>query len=156
VRGDVSFQVQVTGEGELRGIYMQFKPPPRNLLQNSANLLGQAYSGTSAAKRMFFELRNIRTGNVPFVTAVPKGDSLDKVLASVEGPPETPYAGGVFWITVRLSQNYPLGPPLMRFHTKVYHPNISPQGQICADYREKWMSLLSGVSRSTVTDPDAL
>jgi ubiquitin-protein ligase len=126
------------------------------LLQNSANLLGQAYSGTSAAKRMFFELRNIRTGNVPFVSAVPIGDSLDKVLASIEGPPETPYAGGVFWITVRLSQNYPLGPPLMRFHTKVYHPNISPQGQICADYSEKWMSLLSAVSRSTVTDPDAL
>jgi ubiquitin-protein ligase len=81
---------------------------------------------------------------------------LDKVLASIQGPPETPYEGGVFWITVKLSGSDPYGPPLMRFHTKVYHPNISPQGHICADYKEKWNSVLSaGFSKAPAKDPSA-
>lgn len=103
----------------------------------SVKLIAQAEVGSSSAKRMFLELRNIRTGKVPFVSAAPVGDSLNKVLASIEGPPETPYEGGVFWITIKISQNS-LGLPLMKFQTRVYHPNISPQGHICADFGDKW------------------
>ncbi|TVY73484.1 Ubiquitin-conjugating enzyme E2 [Lachnellula suecica] len=114
----------------------------------SGSLLAHANAGSSAAKRMFFELRNIKAGKIPFVSAVPLGDRLDKILASIEGPPETPYEGGVFWITIKLPDNDPFGPPLMRFQTKIYHPNISPQGNICADYREKWNSFLSGGSQA--------
>jgi ubiquitin-protein ligase len=113
----------------------------KSWLGHSGNLLIHAESGSSAAKRMFLELRDIRTSKVPFISAAPLGDSLDKVLASIEGPPETPYEGGIFWITVRLSRD-PSSPPLMRFHTKIYHPNISPQGHICADYKQRWNSSL--------------
>jgi ubiquitin-protein ligase len=126
-------------------------------LDHSGNIVGQAHSGPSAAKRMFFELRNIRAGKVPFVSAVPLDDSLAEVLSSIEGPPETPYEGGVFFITVKLSETNPFGPPLMRFHTKIYHPNISPQGHICADYKEKWNTVLSaGSSKTPVSDSRAL
>ncbi|KAN0101979.1 Prion-inhibition and propagation domain containing protein [Hyaloscypha variabilis] len=126
-------------------------------LDNSGRILGQANSGSSAAKRMFFELRNIRAGKVPFVSAVPLDDNLAKILASIEGPPETPYEGGVFFITVKLSESDPFGPPLMRFNTKIYHPNISPQGHICADYKEKWNAVLSaGISKLPVSDAKAL
>jgi ubiquitin-protein ligase len=104
----------------------------------SIKLIAQAEVGSSSAKRMFLELRNIRTGKVPFVSAAPVGDSLDKVLASIEGPLETPYEGGVFWIATRISQKDSLAPPLMKFQTRVYHPNISPQGHICADFGDKW------------------
>jgi hypothetical protein len=123
-------------------------------LDHSGKILGHAHGGSSAAKRMFFELRNIRAGKVPFVSAVPLDESLAKILASIEGPPETPYEGGIFFITVKLSDTDPFGPPLMRFHTKIYHPNISPQGHICADYREKWNSVLSaGFAKIPVSDP---
>jgi ubiquitin-protein ligase len=102
-------------------------------LKYSGGLIMHAESSSSAAKRMFLELRDIRTSKVPFISAAPLGDSLDKVLASIEGPPETPYEGGIFWITVQLPRD-PRNPPLLRFQTKIYHPNISPQGHICADY----------------------
>ena len=117
-------------------------------LNSSGKLLVHAQSGTSAAKRMFFELRNIKKSKVSFISATPLEDSLYKVLASIEGPPETPYEGGVFWITVKLSEQDPFGAPLMRFQTKIYHPNISPQGEICADYRERWYCLGNGNVRS--------
>ena len=127
-------------------------------LSHSGKILGNANSGSSAAKRMFIELRNIRAGKVPFISAVPLDDSLARVLASIEGPPETPYEGGVFWITVKLSETNPWnGPPMMRFQTKIYHPNISPQGYICADYGDKWNSVLSTSNmKRPVKDPAAL
>ncbi len=126
-------------------------------INHSGKILANANAGSSAAKRMFFELRNIRAARVPFVSAIPLDDNLDQVLASIEGPPETPYEGGIFWITVKLPKNDPLGPPLMRFHTKIYHPNISPQGHICADYREKWESVLSTSSATRASaDPNSL
>ena len=129
----------------------------KHWLDHSGKIVGQAHSGSSAAKRMFFELRNIRAGKVPFVSAVPLDDSLAKVLASIEGPPETPYEGGIFFITVQLSETDPYAPPVMRFHTKIYHPNISPQGHICADYKEKWNAVFAaGASRIPVSDSNAI
>lgn len=116
--------------------------------QKSIDYLTHASNSSSATKRMFFELRNIKEGKVPFVSATPIGDSLTRVLASIDGPPETPYEGGIFWITISLPDNDPQAPILMRFHTKIYHPNISPRGHICADYRAKWNAMLSGEERN--------
>jgi hypothetical protein len=73
-----------------------------------AKILGCANSSSSAAKRMFSELRSIRARKVPFVSAVSLDDGLGKVLASIEDSPETPYEGGVFWITVKLLETDPL------------------------------------------------
>ncbi|KUJ14769.1 uncharacterized protein LY89DRAFT_122019 [Mollisia scopiformis] len=126
-------------------------------VKQSVKYLTQASSGSSAAKRMFFELRHIKEGKVPFVSAVPVGDSLTRVLASIEGPPETPYEGGIFWIIISFPDNDPHRPPIMRFHTKIYHPNISPQGHICADYSAKWNAVLSGDNmNNSVKDPQAM
>jgi len=69
---------------------------------NSAKLLVHADGGMSLAQRMFTEVRSIRRANVPFISAAPVQDRLDRLLASVEGPPGTPYEGGIFWITVQL------------------------------------------------------
>lgn len=107
-------------------------------VENAADMVMQAYTGTSATKRMFYELRVIREGHVPFISASPFADNLGKILASIEGPPETPYEGGIFWIKVLVCQKSP-GPPSIHFHTKIYHPNIHPTtGALCADYQQKW------------------
>ncbi|KAI0894642.1 prion-inhibition and propagation-domain-containing protein [Annulohypoxylon nitens] len=102
---------------------------------NAAKLIAQAHEGIPLARRMFLELRNIRRANIPFISAAPMGDMLDKIVASIEGPPGTPYEGGTFWITVKIIESKP---PVLRFHTKIYHPNIDPRGEICADYAAWW------------------
>ncbi|KAI1453328.1 prion-inhibition and propagation-domain-containing protein [Annulohypoxylon moriforme] len=102
---------------------------------NSANLIAQAHEGIPLARRMFLEMRNIRRANIPFISAVPIGDKLDKILASIEGPPGTPYEGGTFWIMVKITE---AKPPTLKFHTKIYHPNIDPRGNVCADYATWW------------------
>lgn len=89
----------------------------------------------SLARRLFVELRNIRRAKIPYISAAPVGDALDRLLASIEGPPGTPYEGGIFWITVLIINGKP---PLFRFMTRVYHPNIDHTGKICADYETWW------------------
>ncbi|KAK8024571.1 ubiquitin-conjugating enzyme E2-16 kDa [Apiospora rasikravindrae] len=105
--------------------------------ETCGKLLSQANAGLSLAKRMFIELRNIHRAAMPFITAVPIGDALDKILACIEGPPGTPYKGGIFWITIRLHEQHP---PAMRFQTRIYHPNIDHTGKICADHVGWWQS----------------
>jgi len=104
--------------------------------QASANLVVNANKNSSTARRVFLELRAIREANIPFISASPVGDSLSEVLASIEGPPDTPYEGGIFWISVK----FPLvgSVPLLRLQTKIYHPNINHMGQICADFESWW------------------
>ncbi|KAK6857310.1 ubiquitin-conjugating enzyme [Apiospora arundinis] len=101
----------------------------------SGQLAIQGHAGFGLAQRIFIELRNIHRAAIPYISAVPVGDALDKILACIEGPPGTPYQGGIFWITVRITESQP---PAMKFHTRIYHPNIDHTGKICADYAGWW------------------
>ena len=52
--------------------------------------------------------------------------------AVIEGPSNSIYEGRNFQIDIKITEQYPFGPPKMRFDTKLSHPNISPQtGEIC-------------------------
>ncbi|KAF4463424.1 heterokaryon incompatibility [Fusarium albosuccineum] len=66
--------------------------------EKSTTLVVSADKSVSAARRVFLELRSIRNAGVPFISAAPVGDGLDTVLASIEGPSDTPYEGGIFKI----------------------------------------------------------
>lgn len=108
-------------------------------IEHGASLVYQAHRSSSARKRMFHELKTIRKARVPFTSATPVTDDLGRILASIERPPETPYEKGIFWILISASQKMPPGAPIIRFHTKIYHPNIDHRtGVLCADYEQKW------------------
>ena len=49
------------------------------------------------------------------------------------GPPDSPYQGGVFFLTIHFPTDYPFKPPKVAFTTKIYHPNINTNGSICLD-----------------------
>ncbi|KAG0309052.1 ubiquitin-conjugating enzyme E2 G1 [Dissophora globulifera] len=41
------------------------------------------------------------------------------------------YEGGIFKAELIFDKNYPLVPPEMIFKTKMYHPNVFPDGKVC-------------------------
>ncbi|KAK6836062.1 ubiquitin conjugating enzyme [Apiospora arundinis] len=90
---------------------------------------------SSRTRRIAKELADIKADASSKITAeAAESSDLTHLKASIPGPPGTPYEGGSFIVDVRIPTEYPFRPPVMKFDTKVWHPNISSQtGAICLD-----------------------
>lgn len=45
----------------------------------------------------------------------------------------TPYAGGVFRVKLLLAKDFPATPPKAFFVTRIFHPNVAANGEICVN-----------------------
>ena len=80
--------------------------------------------------------------------------------ATITGPQESPFENGIFKLSISFPPNYPFKPPIIKFVTPIYHPNISKSGEICLDIlKDQWSPALS-ISKvllsicSLLTDPN--
>jgi len=68
-------------------------------------------------------------------------ETVSEIHAIISGPDGTPFAGGKFRMKLVLSEDYPNTPPKGYFLTKIYHPNVAPNGDICVNTLKKdWTS----------------
>ena len=58
-------------------------------------------------------------------------DDLFKWNVLFEGPEDTLYEGGYFKARLQFPEDYPNSPPTMIFLSKMWHPNIYPDGKVC-------------------------
>lgn len=49
----------------------------------------------------------------------------------------TPYAQGVFRVKLCLGKDFPTTPPKGYFLTKIFHPNVAANGEICVNTLKK-------------------
>ena len=58
---------------------------------------------------------------------------------SLLGPKDSPYADGMFFLTVDFPDNYPTEKPEVKFINKIYHLNVSSSnGHICISTLNSW------------------
>jgi ubiquitin-conjugating enzyme E2 D/E len=98
-----------------------------------------------SAKRILKELKDLEQDPPSGCSAGPETESdIYKWTATLLGPEDTPYAGGLFNLAIQFPTDYPFKPPKVAFTTKVYHPNINAQGGICLDIlKDQWSPALS-------------
>ncbi|CAE8703871.1 unnamed protein product, partial [Polarella glacialis] len=59
-------------------------------------------------------------------------DPMD-VQAVIEGPTQTPYEGGCYRLKICIGAEFPALPPRAVFMTRIFHPNVSPTGEVCVN-----------------------
>jgi ubiquitin-conjugating enzyme E2 D/E len=115
-----------------------------------------------ASRRIQKELDDIRRDPPAGCSAGPVGDDIFNWEGVIFAPSDSPYAGGVFKLSIRFPTDYPFATPHVQFLTPIYHPNINSAGGICLDILKKEWSpaltigkvLLSILSLLTDPNPD--
>lgn len=101
----------------------------QHAFQNASHLPGS--SASSAIRTLQMELKNLQKSPVEGFTVTADDENIFKWTVAIFGPPGTLYQGGYFKAMLKFPTNYPYSPPTMRFLSKVWHPNVYENGDLC-------------------------
>lgn len=97
----------------------------------------------SISHRIIKEIHRLNKEPLPGISIDVDKENMRYLKVALEGPSGSPYAGGVFYLELYLTNEYPMQPPKVRYLTKIYHPNIDKIGRICLDIlKDKWTPAL--------------
>lgn len=88
-------------------------------------------------KQLAKELKNLDETPPEGIKVGVNDDDFTTIFADIEGPAGTPYENGVFRMKLILSSDFPHSPPKGYFLTKIFHPNIANNGEICVNTLKK-------------------
>lgn len=87
---------------------------------------------SSAVRALAMEYKSLQEEPVEgFRVKLINDDNLFEWEVAIFGPPDTLYQGGYFKAHMKFPHDYPYSPPSIRFLTKVWHPNVYENGDLC-------------------------
>ena len=92
--------------------------------------------------RLMGEVRDLVRNPPEGIEYVSEEDAtVSEIHAMITGPEETPFYGGRFRMKLVISEDYPNSPPRGYFLTKIFHPNVASNGDICVNtLKRDWNS----------------
>ncbi|KAM9299685.1 ubiquitin-conjugating enzyme E2 S [Gastrophryne carolinensis] len=88
-------------------------------------------------RQVYKEVSTLTSDPPEGIKIFPNEEDITDVQVSIEGPDGTPYAGGIFRMKLILGKDFPAAPPKGYFLTKIFHPNVSTNGEICVNVLKK-------------------
>ena len=117
-----------------------------------------------AIKDEFQELNSNPICNIGVSVGLVDEDNIFEWRATISGPTDTSYSGGLFILSLKFPENYPQKPPEICFITPIYHININPKvpnmkggeslGHVCISTLNWWKP--TNKVREALTDIFAL
>ncbi|VWU48327.1 ubiquitin-conjugating enzyme, putative [Hepatocystis sp. ex Piliocolobus tephrosceles] len=115
---------------------------------------------TFARRRIIQDLNKINKDQNKSFEASPFANNIMCCHAIIRGPEDTIWECGIFHLIIDFSEEYPVSPPKVKFISKIFHPNVYADGNICLDIlQNQWSpiyditSLLTSI-QSLLNDPN--
>ena len=90
-------------------------------------------------KKEFDSLQNYPSEALGYTVGLNEDRDIFHWKISLMGPLDTPYAGGMFFLTVDFPERYPEFKPEVKFINKIYHLNVSPSnGHVDINILNAW------------------
>lgn len=102
-------------------------------------------------KRVLKEINEINSENLDGIRLIPNEQDICDIQAFIDGPADTPYYGGVFRLKLILCKGFPAQPPKGYFVTKIFHPNVAANGEICVNTLKKDWKPELGIKHILIT-----
>lgn len=115
---------------------------------------------TVSRRRLVRDFKRLQQDPPAGISGAPKADNIMIWNAVIFGPADTPFEDGTFRLLLHFEEAYPNKPPQVKFVSKMFHPNVYANGELCLDIlQNRWsptydvVAILTSV-QSLLNDPN--
>ncbi|ELU42822.1 ubiquitin-conjugating enzyme E2 2 [Rhizoctonia solani AG-1 IA] len=88
---------------------------------------------TSCRRRLIRDFKRLSSDPPDGISGAPCPDNIMLWNAVIFGPADTPFEDGTFKLILTFDESYPNKPPQVKFLSKMFHPNVYANGELCLD-----------------------
>jgi ubiquitin-conjugating enzyme E2 A len=97
------------------------------------------YMSTNCKRRLIRDFKRLSTDPPGGISGSPCPDNIMLWNAVIFGPAETPFEDGTFKLVLTFDESYPNKPPTVKFLSRMFHPNVYANGELCLDIlQNRW------------------